>query len=233
MVEYTFDDQQMQGDVLSETSRQLLEEIKRYLQGSAWLVSPGTAGHAVGGEAQTDMADLAGCLEQAAAQLESLLHDLSRLRLIGVSQAATDEDADAQTDRERLSQAVGEASETDEPAWSFGVTLDQFDRLDTLVMGIKAFGDAVHADGSAEFSAGTVCTLGQTIFDRAVEVHDLLMEIETQALPASAHRRWSVEEAAPAYGLTPARRAGKVMRVEEPPCVYLSCMSQPDLLRLH
>lgn len=233
MVEHTFDDQHMQGDVLSETSRQLLEEIKRYLQGSAWLVSPGAAGHAVGGEAQTNMADLAGCLEQAAAQLEWLLQDLSRLRLISVSQAAAYEDADVQTDRDRLTQEDGEASVADEPAWSFGVTLDQFDRLDTLVTGIKAFGDAVHANGSADFAAGTVGTLGLAIFDRAVEVHDLLMEIETQALPASAHRRWSVEEAAPAYGLTSARRAGKAMRVEESPGVYLSCMSQPDVLRLH
>jgi len=233
MVEHTFDDQHMQGEGLSETSQQLLRQIKHYLRGSARLAPGCMAGDAIEDEPQTDLADLAACLEQAAAQLESLLQDLSRMRLVGTSRAAAIEGADAQTDCDQLAQADGEAREADEPAWNFGVTLDQFDRLDTLVTGIKAFGDAVHADDSAEFAAGTVGTLGLAIFDRAVEVHDLLMEIETQALPACAHSSLSVKEAAPAYGLTPARRAGKAMRVKDSPGVYLSCMPPPDVLRLH
>jgi hypothetical protein len=75
--------------------------------------------------------------------------------------------------------------------------------------------------------------LGFTIFDRAVEVDDILVEIEAQSLPERACPGWSLEEAAPAYGLQPPRRAGQARGVKDTPGVYVVPAPRAEGLRLH
>jgi hypothetical protein len=86
-----------------------------------------------------------------------------------------------------------------ENAFICGVTLDQVDQLNRLVERIKAYGDAVSANGAADFAPGTLSILGHTIFDRAVELDALVSEIYTQTLEQDPRQPFSVRETPPAY----------------------------------
>jgi hypothetical protein len=88
--------------------------------------------------------------------------------------------------------------------------MDQFDKLSLLVQGIKAYGDAVSAEGRADFAEGTLTMLGHTIFDRAVEVDEILGEIDMQTLEPGARSRFAVEEPRAAYGVEVPREVGQV-----------------------
>jgi hypothetical protein len=232
MVEHAFDDQHMQGEFQPEDGQRLLAQIRHCLQSLARLAPPGTTDDISEGRPGGDMLDLAIGLEHTATQLERVLQALSRRQPAGTPPAA--ESPHAQTDQDWTAQADSDETEADDEPLTFGVTLSQFDQLQLLVAGIKAFGDAVFADVSADFAAGTLSMLGFTIFDRAEEVNDILMEIEAQSLPEPARRDWSVKETAPAYGLAPARRrTGGAMKVKDTPGVYAVSLSQPEALRLH
>ncbi|WP_337052896.1 hypothetical protein [Pseudoxanthomonas sp. USHLN014] len=73
------------------------------------------------------------------------------------------------------------------PRMLFGVTLDQVDALNLLIDTIRAYADAVSAEGMADFAEGTLSRLGHSIFDRAGEALALLGEIQDQPLPDEPH----------------------------------------------
>ncbi|WP_379654038.1 hypothetical protein [Pseudoxanthomonas sp. UC19_8] len=88
----------------------------------------------------------------------------------------------------------------DAPRMLFGVTLDQIDALNTLVETIRAYADAVSAEGMADFAEGTLSRLGHSIFDRASEALAFLGEIQDQPLPDEPRvSPFSVREAPASY----------------------------------
>jgi hypothetical protein len=217
MSEHAFDDRDMTGYYLPEDSQRLLMQIRHHIHFLARLVTPRRAEETEEVVPAIGMAELMFCLEQLAGQLDLVLKAMSRLERPQSSQAPRDtQEADGREDDEAISDDLDE--EDDAPAHTYatqadaeplvlGVTLDQFDKLKLLVASIKAFGDAVFADATADFAKGTLSMLGYTIFDRAVEVDDILADIDAQTLPQGPAR--SVKEASAAYGLQPSFGAGR------------------------
>jgi hypothetical protein len=215
MSEHTFDDKDM-GYFLPEDSQLLLTQIKNHIHFLARLAQPRIADETQDWAPEVGMSELMFCLDQLAEQLELVLKDVSWLERS--PSHPTSRDPLAKTDEEHdetIGQDTGEGDDTSRRAYRaqaddlrpvFGVTLDQYDRLRLLVASIKAFGDAVFADASADFAAGTLSMLGFTIFDRAVEVDDILGEIDAQTLEQGTRLR--VEEPRAAYGVqVPSDRA--------------------------
>lgn len=91
----------------------------------------------------------------------------------------------------------------------FGVTMDQWDALDRLMQTLQAHGDVVSASNMADFARGTLPMVGHAIFDGAMEVREILDQVEMQELPQSTAPSTGVGEARAVYavGIAPAAAA--------------------------
>jgi hypothetical protein len=217
MSEHAFDDKDMTGYYLPEDSQQLLTQIRHHIHLLARLATSRTADETQEAAPAVGMAELKFCMDQLAGQLDLVIKAASKLERPQSPQAPRDTlEAEGDEDDEAISDDLNE--EDDAPANAYalqaedeplvlGVTLDQFDQLKLLVASIKAFGDAVFADATADFAKGTLSMLGYTIFDRAVEVDDILSEIDAQTLPQRPGRH-SVREAPAVYHAQPSFAAG-------------------------
>jgi hypothetical protein len=199
MVEHAMEDEDMTGYFLPEDSQLLLKQLSSHIRFLARLAQPRIADETKEWAPVVGMAELMFCLDQLAEQLELVLKDVSWLEQPSRAQAASD-----------TPQASADTADAPEVAYAasaggkrlvFGVTLEQIDKLNRLISGIKAYGDAVFADGMADFAEGTLAMLGYTIFDQAIEVNDILNEINTQRLGQGAGGRSAVEEPRAAYGV--------------------------------
>jgi hypothetical protein len=218
MSEHAFDDKDMTGYYLPENSQRLLTQIRQHIHFLARLARPHRANETHEAAPSLGGADLMFCLEQLAGQLDLVLKAACRQEQPQSAQSTADTlKADGEEDDEAISDDLDEdgdapahtyAMQSDDEPLVLGVTLDQFDKLKLLVASIKAFGDAVFADVSADFAKGTLSMLGYTIFDRAVEVDDILSDIDAQTLPRGTGR-YSVKEAPAVYGAQPSFVAGR------------------------
>jgi hypothetical protein len=218
MSEHAFDDKDMTGYYLPEDSQRLLTQIRHHIHFLARLATPRMADETRETVPAVGMAELRFCLEQLTEQLDLVLKAASKLeRLQSPLEPRDTLEVDGVEDDEAISDDLDEdgdapahtyAMQADDERLVLGVTLDQFDKLKLLVASIKAFGDAVFADASADFAKGTLSMLGYTIFDRAVEVDDILADIDAQALPQPPVRH-SVKEAPAVYGAQPSFAAGR------------------------
>jgi hypothetical protein len=216
MSEHAFDDRDMTGYYLPEDSQRLLTQIKHHIHFLARLATPRRADEAKEAVPAVGMTELMFCLEQLAGQLDLVLKAASQPERPQSPQARHDTlEADGEEDDEAISDDLdGEGDAHSYPMQAgdeplvLGVTLDQFDKLKLLVASIKAFGDAVFADATADFAKGTLSMLGYTIFDRAVEVDDILSDIDAQTLPQPPGR-YSVREAPAVYGVQPSFAVGR------------------------
>jgi len=223
MAEQTFDDQGT-GEFLRENSGLLLRQMRNHIHFLARRAQPHAAGGTTDEAPAVDMAEVMSCLDQLCGQLDLLLKDANFYGRTGhplmvdiadvtaaQSDASGEEDEEDEEDEEEASsseqQEDGEGDEAPAsparhapyaPRLVFGVTLAQIDTLQQLMAGIKAYADAVFADGLADFAPGTLATLGSTIFDRASEVSEILREINAQSLQ-QGRASFAVEETAPAY----------------------------------
>ncbi len=221
MTEQTFDDQGA-GDFLRENSGLLLRQVRNQIHFLARLAQP----HAVGGPTDeapaVGMAEVMSCLDQLSEQLDLLLKDANfygrtghplMVDITDIPAAHSDASGEENEEEEEEEASSSEQQEDEEgddvpvsPARHgtyaqrlvFGVTLAQIDTLQQLMAGIKAYADAVFADGMADFAPGTLATLGSTIFDRANDVSEILREINAQSLQ-QGRAGFVVEETAPAY----------------------------------
>ncbi|WDS37925.1 hypothetical protein [Pseudoxanthomonas sp.] len=203
MSEHTFDDKDM-GYFLPEDSQLLLTQIKNHIHFLARLAQPRIADETKEWAPAVGMAELMFCLDQLAEQLDLVLKDVSLLKQPQPAKRSHDtpKAAEAMADEE-ADQGAGVvedayAGEAEDQRFVSGVTLDQIDKLNLLISCIKAYSDAVFADGMADFAEGSLSMLGYTIFDRAVEVDEIVKEIDAQSLKKGVHRL-AVEEARPAY----------------------------------
>ncbi len=215
-----FDDREMTGYLLPEDGQRLLKRLSSHIRFLARLAQPRIADETTEWAPVVGMAEWVSCLDQMAEQLELVLKEVSCLERSPSVQAsratlATTEEKDDEkigrdTDEEDgASKRTHRAEANDQPP-VLGVTLDQYDELRLLVASIKAFGDAVFADASADFAAGTLSMLGFTIFDRAVEMDDILKEIDARPLAQGTRLRFAVEEPRAAYGVEAPREVGQV-----------------------
>jgi len=221
MAEYTFGDQEGEGYYLPTESQQRLTQIRHHIHFLAGLATQHRAGETEEAAPMLDATDLTFCLKQLTGQLDLVLKAASPLERSAAHQAPRDPlEAGGEEDGEATSgfDSAGDASahayamRANDQRLTLGLTLDQFDKLHQLVTSIKAFGDAVYADAATDFAAGTVSTLGHTIFIHAVEANDLLAEIEAQALTHGPARH-SVREAPAVYGAQPSFAAGRLQDV--------------------
>ncbi len=222
MTEQTFDDQGA-GDFLRENSGLLLRQVRNHIHFLARRAQPRAAGGTTDESPAVGMAEVMSCLDQLSEQLDLLLKDVTAYGRTGHPQvvdiadiSAAHSDAPGEDDEEDDEEEEASSSDQQEdeegddvpvsPAGHdtyaqrlvFGVTLAQIDALQQLMAGIKAYADAVFADGMADFAPGTLAKLGSTIFDRANEVSEILREINAQSLQ-QGRSGFAVEETAPAY----------------------------------
>jgi hypothetical protein len=216
MSEHAFDDKDMTGYYLPRDSQRLLTKIKDHIQILAQLAQPRDAGDAQATGPKLLMREFTTCLSPLAEQLELVLKARSRPahceatdEAQGLGNTVQQGAVEAEAEDEELEEDAPELAGTghDQPcedAFICGVTLDQIDQLNRLVERIKAYGDAVSANGAADFAPGTLSILGHTIFDRAVELDALVSEIYTQTLEQDPRQPFSVRETPPAYCAQPA-----------------------------
>ncbi|RXR03475.1 XAC0095 family protein [Pseudoxanthomonas composti] len=211
MAEYTFGNQDGEGYFLPAESQQRLTQIRHHIHFLAGLATQHRAGETEEAAPMLDETDLTFCLKQLTGQLDLVIKAASPLESSHANQAPRDSlEAGGEGDGEATSgfDSAGDASarayamRANDQRLTLGLTLDQFDKLHQLIASIKAFGDAVYADAATDFAAGTVSTLGHTIFNHALEANDLLAEIEAQALTHGPARH-SVKEAHAVYGAQP------------------------------
>jgi hypothetical protein len=218
MSERAFDDKDMTGYYLPEDSQRLLTQIRLHIHFLAQLATSRRADETQEAEPAVGMAELMFCLDQLAGQLDLVIKAASKLKRPQLRQALRDTlEANREEDDQAISDDLDEegddpanayATQADDEPLVLGVTLDQFDKLKLLVASIKAFGDAVFADATSDFAKGTLSMLGYTIFDRAVEVDDILSDIDAQTLP-QAPGRYSVRESPAVYGVQPSFAVGR------------------------
>ncbi|MET0288595.1 MAG: hypothetical protein ABW178_03110 [Pseudoxanthomonas sp.] len=210
MSEHAFDDNEMTRYLLPEDSQRLLTQIRHHIHFLARLATSRSTDETQEAAPAVGMAGFKFCMDQLAGQLDLVIKAASKLEQPQSPQARHDTlETDGEEDDEAISDdfdgegdAHAYAMQADDEPLALGVTLDQFDKLKLLVASIKAFGDAVFADATADFAKGTLSMLGYTIFDRAVEVDDILSDIDAQTLPQGPGR-YSVREAPAVYGVQP------------------------------
>ncbi len=216
MSEHTFDDKDMTGYFLPGDSQLLLKQLSSHVRFLARLAQPRLPDETQQGAPVMGVAEWMFCLDQLAEQLDVVLQALSwPARRVTEREAADAPQTAVGANAEEADDAI--------PAirggFVFGVTLDQIDMLNRLVERIKAYGDAVSADGMADFAEGTLTMLGHTIFDKAVEVDEVLVEIEAQQMPQGTRLRFAVEEPRAAYGVE-VPSEGAPVRCAEPAMGY-------------
>ncbi|WCE04091.1 hypothetical protein [Pseudoxanthomonas sp. JBR18] len=222
MTEQTFDDRGA-GDFLRENSGLLLKQVRNHIHFLARRAQPSAADGTKDGAAAVGMAEVMSCLDQLSEQLDLLIKDANFYGRAGHplmvdiadvtaahSDASGEEDEEEEEEEEASSSEQQEDEEGDNVPASparhgtyaqrlvFGVTLAQIDTLQQLMVGIKAYADAVFADGMADFAPGTLAALGGTIFDRANDVCEILREINAQSLQ-QGRSGFAVEETASGY----------------------------------
>ncbi len=199
MVEQTFDDQDMTGYFLPKGSQQRLAQLCSHARFLARLGQPHGAEHVQDAATPVCRSEWRFCLEQLAEQLDLVLQQVSWPAQRTTTQEATEVAQQAAAGAEGA--GASDSTQANMQGFLHGVTLDQIDKLNLLISAIKAYGDAVFADGMADFADGTLSMLGYTIFDRANDVDDIVQEISAQQLEQGARLRFSVEEPRPVYGV--------------------------------
>lgn len=218
MTEQTFDDQGA-GDFLRENSGLLLRQVRNHIHFVARRAQSRAAAGTTDAAPTVGMAEVMSCLDQLSEQLDLLLKNANfygrtghplMVDIADIPAAHSDASGEEEEEEEASSSEQQEDEEGDDVPASparhgtyaqrlvFGVTLAQIDALQQLMAGIKAYADAVFADGMADFAPGTLATLGCTIFDRANDVSEILREINAQSLQ-QGRAGFAVEETAPPY----------------------------------
>lgn len=172
------------------------------------------------------------CLEQLAEQLDLVLQEVSWPARQTLTQDATEAPQKAAAGTE--ASGADHSAPAGEDGFVFGVTLEQIDKLNLLISAITAYGDAVSADGMADFADGTLAMLGHAIFDGANEVGDILVQVGAQQMGKGARLRFSVEETPPAYGVETPFETGHAARTAVATAYQpLAGNPPPGGLRLH
>jgi len=229
MSEHAFDDMDM-GYFLPEDSQLLLTQVRDHARFLARLARPRVADEKQEQAPEVHMGELMFCLDQLAERLDLVLQEVSWPAWRTTAQEVNEVPQEVVAGTEGA--GADDSTQADAHGFIHGVTLDQIDRLNLLISGIKAYGDAVFADGMADFAEGTLSMLGYTIFDRANDVDEILGEISAQQLEHGARLRFSVKETPPAYLAQAPCEVGRAPRAM-PALAYLLQAYSPCTAGLH
>lgn len=186
------DEERRCGVSLLEEGRVRLERLGTQVELLRHLAQPRVAGDdspPLGSE------HWSSCLELLAEQLDQLRRHLSW----PVHRTAMADGAEATSDAPMSSEEPFDAAPYTDPGIQdermvFGITLDQWDALDRLTQMLQAHGDVVSASNMADYARGTLTMVGHAIFDGAIEVREILNQVEMQQLPEMASPRADVAE---------------------------------------
>lgn len=141
-------------------------------------------------------------LKAATSELQALSRRFGESSDAGVLQATDTEAAMTSADDRSDADAFELDVHADDATFAYGVTMDQFDALDRLIQLIGAHGDVLSTLETSGLARGTLATLGQAIFDNALEVRRILEEVEDQGASRPAAR---VGDERAVYGPAPAQ----------------------------
>ena len=200
MSTFDSDDLDALGYFLPEDSQLRLKKLREYLAFLANLARPRTTEDQEW-TAEIRVGEVATCLELLEEQIGQVLHEVSWPARRG--EGATVRSGDAEPSAVEQEAAEEECDSAGTP-YLFGVTLDQIDEINRLLVMVRAHGDVVIASHEAEFADHTLSLVGQAIFTDAQRLCDIIDDVNDQRLRPVGHWRTGVREEAATYHALPA-----------------------------
>jgi hypothetical protein len=189
MSKFDSDDLETMGYFLPEDSQLRLKKLREYAEFLSHIAQPRTADEEQEWLPEIRVGEVAICLELLAEQVELVLDEISWPAYRSESEAA------AEAGAEPAEEMPGGADER----YRFGMTMEQIDTLNRLIDMIVAHGDVVIASDGAEFADGTLSLLGDTIFNDARTVREIIRQVESQRLGLARGSQTGVGEERAVY----------------------------------
>jgi len=186
MSKFDSDDLETMGYFLPEDSQFRLRKLREYVEFLSHLAQPRMADEEREGVPEIHVGEVAICLELLAEQVGLVLDEISWPANRCEGETAPGADAEPEAVEEVPGDAGGR--------YLFGVTLEQVDTLNRLIDMISAHGDVVIASDDAEFADHTLSLLGDTIFNDARAVREIIRQVESQRLGQARGPRTGVGE---------------------------------------
>lgn len=216
---YAYDDRDAPGYFLPEDSRFRLVKLSDFIQFLVRVVQPRTADEERDRAPEVPLGELAFCLELLGEQVDLVLDEVSwpARRTERRNQAereavdeGDDEDSGDKDEKENDGEEAPEAlempsdpgvPEVDLRDFTYGLKLEQIDRLNLLLSTISAHADVVVASSMADFAENTLSAVGDTIFEAAAEVREILEDVNEQRLWYGDRPRFGVSEGRAVYAV--------------------------------
>jgi hypothetical protein len=198
------DDPGVPGGGLPEVVQRRLARLEMQLNWLLRLAQPYAEDPLRKWTSQARQQELAAGLEAAVAQLDLVLDDV--LQPSQRRATAAGPDAPESTPPAAATDDAGRARQG--RPFVFGVTVDQVDTLDRLIRMIRAYGDVVSADDMADFAEGTLVMVGHALFNGALDMREVLDQVQDQRLREPGSPPSLVAEARAVYVATAAAVPG-------------------------
>ena len=201
MSTFDSDDPGAMGYFLPEDSQLRLKKLREYVVFLANLARPRTTEDQEW-TAEIHVGEVAVCLELLEEQIAQVLHELSWPAERGETVAAGEADAHASAE------GCTEAAEPDvagpvmDEAGNrclFGVTLDQLDDINLLLVSLRALGNVVTCSDHAELSDVTLSIMGDAIVRDTEKLRDIIRDVNAQELGPARGTRTGVDEERATY----------------------------------
>jgi len=147
------------------------------------------------------------CLELLEEQIAQVLDELSWPAERSERPATCEADAEAEACAEAAAQDTAEPTRDEAgKRLLFGVTLDQFDRIDRLLDSLRALGNVVTCSDHADLSDLTLSIMGDAIVRDVENLRDIIGDVhDEQRLEPPHSTKPGVREEGAAYLALPAR----------------------------
>ena len=189
MSTFDSDDLETTGYFLPEDSWLRLMKLREYVEFLANLARPRMAVEEKECYAEIRPGEVAVCLELLEEQIAQVLEDLSWPAERGDRAAAGEADAEAEACTEAAAPDAAEPARDEAgKRFLFGVTLDQFDRIDRLLDSLRALGNVVTCSDHAELSDATLSIMGDAITRDTQKLRDIIGDIYDEQRLEPLHR---------------------------------------------
>lgn len=208
MSTFDSDDLGTKGYFLPEDSQYRLKKLREYVQFLSHLAQPRIADEEREGVPEIRPGEVAICLELLEEQIAQVLEELSWPAERGDRAAAGEADMEAEACTEAAAPDAAEPARGEAgKRFLFGVTLDQFDRIDRLLDSLRALGNVVTCSDHADLSDLTLSIMGDAIVRDVEELRDIVSDVNAQELQPPHGTKPGVREECATYLALPARLA--------------------------
>jgi hypothetical protein len=199
------DDLETMGYFLPEDSQLRLKKLREYVEFLSHLAQPRRADEEQECTAEIRPGEVAVCLELLEEQIAQVLNELSWPAERGETAAACEADAHAEDYPAAAKPDVAEPV-TDEAGnrCLFGVTLNQLDDINLLLVSLRALGNVVTCSDHAELSDVTLSIMGDAIVRDTEKLRDIIRDVNAQRLEPARGTRTGVDEERATYDALPA-----------------------------